>query len=59
VNLLSVLEQNPEKSWQALLGQMEVRRDHGGVSDFQVENEPPTTPTTGSKSDDDLTSFKL
>jgi hypothetical protein len=59
VNLLSVLEQNPEKSWQALLGQLEVRRDDGGVSDFQVENEPPTITTTGSKSDDDLTSFKL
>ncbi len=59
VNLLSVLEQNPEASWQALLGQLEVRRDDGGVSDLQVENEPPTTTTTEKKRDDDLTSFKL
>ncbi len=59
VNLLSVLEQNPETSWQTLLGQLEVRRDDGGVSDLQVENEQPTVATTESKRDDDLTSFKL
>jgi hypothetical protein len=48
VNLLSVLEQNPNADWKELLGQVEVKRDEGAASDLAVES--------GS---DELASFKL
>ena len=49
INLLAVLEQNPGASWQELLGAIEVRVDHGGASDGEVEVEE----------DAELASFKL
>lgn len=47
INLLAVLEQNPEADWRDLLGAIDIARDDGGKSDFTVE------------ADDELTSFKL
>jgi hypothetical protein len=52
VNLLAVLEQNPDATWETLLGQITLRKDDGGIADLHVE---PDTPGTG----DDLTSFRL
>ncbi|SFW48895.1 P-loop protein of unknown function [Pseudomonas sp. NFACC09-4] len=47
INLLAVLEQNPGADWRALLGAVELAKDHGGQQDLAVE------------ADDELTSFKL
>lgn len=47
VNLLAVLEQNPDAQWQALIGQVDVAADTGGAADLGVEE------------DDELASFKL
>lgn len=56
VNMLSVLEQNPGASWQALIGDVEVRPDAGDdlrdiVDDDEGAKQPPD--------DDELTSFRL
>ena len=59
VNLLSVLEQNPDASWPALLGKIEVRQDAGGMGDHQIESDEPTTTGTVANPDDELTTFKL
>lgn len=47
INLLAVLEQNPGVDWQSLIGSVEVKADHDGDQDLQVE------------ADDELASFKL
>jgi hypothetical protein len=47
INLLAVLDQNPEAAWQDLLGAIEVVADTGGTGDHAVEP------------DDEMTSFKL
>ncbi|WDJ88928.1 ATP-binding protein [Xanthomonas campestris] len=47
INLLAVLEQNPGTAWQTLIGEVEVREDHGGNEDLAVQG------------DDELASFKL
>ncbi len=52
INLLAVLEQNPNAAWRELLGQVEVENDNGAVQDFSTED-------GSSGSDDDLASFKL
>jgi hypothetical protein len=59
VNLLSVLEQNPEADWKAVLGTVEIPKDMVGVADLQVEPEviSPTPPQ--GKDDDEFASFKL
>lgn len=49
VNLLAVLEQNPETQWQTVLGGLEVTADTGAANDLSVEAE----------GDDELSSFKL
>ncbi|MEO5824673.1 MAG: ATP-binding protein [Gemmatimonadales bacterium] len=49
INLLAVLEQNPEASWNDLLGGIEVRADGGGTADNQIEPE----------GGDELASFKM
>ena len=59
VNLLSVLEQNPEANWSSLLGRIEVARDDGAVKEQQVEPEGSTTSSTEPKTNDELSSFKL
>ena len=47
INLLAVLEQNPDASWRELLGAVEVPQDNGGEADKAVDV------------DDELESFKL
>ncbi|MBO9828770.1 ATP-binding protein [Xanthomonas sp. A2111] len=47
INLLAVLEQNPGTAWQTLIGEVEVKEDHGGEEDLAVQG------------DDDLASFKI
>jgi bacteriophage exclusion system BrxC/D-like protein len=47
INLLAVLEQNPEAQWQALIGATDIHRDTGGESDTAVD------------ADDELASFQL
>ncbi|MBB2805618.1 ATP-binding protein [Xanthomonas arboricola] len=47
INLLAVLEQNPGTAWQTLIGDIEVKEDHGGDEDLAVQG------------DDELASFKL
>ncbi|WP_099207268.1 ATP-binding protein [Xanthomonas citri] len=47
INLLAVLEQNPGTAWQTLIGEVEVKEDHGGGEDLTVQ------------ADDELASFKL
>lgn len=52
VNLLSVLEQNPQASWRELLGQVEVVKDEG--PDAEEVLEPTEAPADGG-----LASFRL
>lgn len=47
INLLAILEQNPGTDWKSLIGEVEVKADHGGDSDLAVEP------------DDELAAFKL
>jgi len=47
IDLLAILEQNPEADWRSLIGKLDVKADNGGLLDNQVEE------------DDELTSFKL
>lgn len=58
VNLLSVLEQNPEANWQNLLGQLQVTADKGAEMEKTLDAEPVAllTPAGGA---DDFTDFKL
>ena len=52
INLLAVLEQNPNAAWRELLGQVEVEKDAGAVKELAVEDH-------SSGGDDELASFKL
>lgn len=47
INLLAVLEQNPEASWRDLIGTVEVEADKGGEADHSIGE------------DDEFASFKL
>lgn len=47
INLLAVLEQNPNAKWEELIGTVEVKKDAGAEADKAVDE------------DDELTSFKL
>ncbi|ATS33404.1 ATP-binding protein [Xanthomonas phaseoli pv. phaseoli] len=47
INLLAVLEQNPGTAWQTLIGEVEIKEDHGSDEDLPVQE------------DDELASFKL
>ena len=63
VNLLAVLEQNPEVSWQQLLDQVEVLPDTNPdlqpLETEEEESEQPTLDAAAKAGDDDLASFKL
>jgi hypothetical protein len=53
VNLLAVLEQNPQANWQELLGKVEISRDLGAAEDLAVE-------IAGAKAgQDEFAEFKL
>jgi len=47
INLLAVLEQNPDVNWRELIGSTEIASDNGGAADLSVED------------DDELASFQL
>lgn len=47
INLLAVLEQNPDVDWRELIGSTEVASDDGGAADLSVQE------------DDELASFQL
>ena len=53
VNLLSVLEQNPQASWRELLGTVEVNKDEGS------ESETVVAPGEPAETGDDLANFRL
>ncbi len=61
VNLLAVLEQNPEVSWRQLLEQVQLTVDSNpDLAPLEDGDEPDSTQQeTQSKDDDDLASFKL
>jgi hypothetical protein len=59
VNLLAVLEQNPETDWRDLLGKVPVQRDNGGVADLQLEEEAKPSALTTGPVDDEFASFKI
>ena len=62
VNLLAVLEQNPEVSWQQLLDQVQVMPDTNPdlqPLDDDEDGEQAATETETKAGDDELTSFKL
>jgi hypothetical protein len=60
VNLLAVLEQNPEASWQELLGQVQVVPDtNPDLQPLDGEDEELPPDENAKAADDDLASFKL
>ena len=59
VNLLSILEQNPETDWRELMGHVEVTQDLGGSADLAVEENGAEIAGAASATDDTFTSFKL
>lgn len=48
INLLAVLEQNPDTSWQQLLSSVKVEKDIGGIGDLAADSE-----------DDEFATFKM
>lgn len=52
INLLAVIEQNPNAGWREILGQVELEKDAGAVKELAVEDH-------SSGGDDELASFKL
>jgi BREX system ATP-binding protein BrxC/D len=59
VNLLSVLEQNPEKGWRELVGQVEITQDLAGTADLAIEEDVPGPASSPNSGDDQFTSFKI
>lgn len=66
VDLLAVVEQNPEIKWESLVGQVTVSPEFSGpelvtVNESQIENKTDKNNLLSSEDDDDdeLTSFKL
>jgi hypothetical protein len=55
INLLAVLEQNPDASWKELLGQLDVQKDEDKPSLIGREPDELGSET----SDNELKSFKL
>lgn len=60
VNLLSILEQNPDMAWDSLIDKIELQVDTGGDDEVAIElygdSEKASATETG---DDDLQSFRL
>ena len=59
VNLLSILEQNPQTGWRDLIGQVEITRDLAGSADVALDQDPVSVVGTASAADDTFTTFKL
>lgn len=60
VNLLSLLEQNPDQRWEDMIDKITIAKDTGGQDELNAEilSEDSAASRTGDP-DDDLTSFKL
>jgi hypothetical protein len=54
VDLLTVLEQNPDTDWRGLLGQIGIQADTGGANEQSFDAEPDSVP-----GDDELATLKL
>lgn len=52
VDLLAILEQNPDAQWQALLGAVEVVQDRGAAADLEIAE-------AGNDPDDELASLRI
>jgi hypothetical protein len=66
VNLLAVLDQNPQANWQELVGKVEIKRDEAPPltveGDMHATEQKPSRGSSAAETsddDDDLTSFKL
>lgn len=67
VNLLAVLDQNPDTPWQPLVGQVDVRRDappgEDAAAGAQTSSPPsplsPAQPASPAGDDDEFATFKL
>ncbi|WP_070988548.1 ATP-binding protein [Halofilum ochraceum] len=63
VNLLSVLEQNPDQDWRELIGTVEVQPDEAeeieAMPAGDAEDEATTEPRQEDGSDDELQTFRL
>lgn len=64
VNLLAVLEQNRQISWQEILGTVDIKPDINPELDLSTDESEPITSvaaasSTASESEDNLASFKL
>jgi hypothetical protein len=66
VNLLSVLEQNPDLAWQDLLGKVQIVRDTGGSADLPSDEASLSDHSEATilnmpriAAEDEFTSFKL
>jgi hypothetical protein len=57
VNLLAVLEQNPDTHWSNLIGDIRIERDMGFQNEALTEDTPDNH--TGKESEDGFASFKL
>jgi hypothetical protein len=55
VNLLSILEQNPQASWQELLGEIEIGKDGASATEATQEAES----TLSQQEEEELASFRL
>ena len=59
VNLLSILEQNPNANWQELIGQTDIPKDEIAVSNVEAENPGVSASQSGQRKKDGLETFKL
>jgi len=59
LSLLSVLEQNPHANWRDLLGAVTVAIERNPDLEGQIDDGPPSAPTSTTAEDDDLASFRL
>ena len=59
VNLLSVLEQNPNASWRELVDQADISEDAAGVSGSANDGRDPLASQSGQNQTDDLSTFRL
>ena len=60
VQLLAILDQNPEASWQELIGEVAIEEDHGDPHLEPVaEDDDGSSNDEGEPDDDELTSFEL
>ena len=59
VNLLSVLMQNPNTSWQELIGKVDIPKDERAVSNVEAESPSVSASQSGQQKEDGLETFKL